>query len=268
MARQTRARSRSTSRTSYQTGTIEIFSRPRRNPYIWVLGLLLRLRAEILVGIALVTVTVELNAQIGSTPTVITLGSTTVLILVIPTTRRFVLRRMWCVNTRHRMRACFSSTRTMTHDGRMPLLLWSRPSPTGERVRVWLPAGLSVKDIDAVALRIAAACWAREARVIPTRSQAALVIVDVVRRDPLSGSEFSPSLVDDLDMDGDPYGPDDRTVVTLPSRATTPRRTADRTTAAPHTSAPVGPNRTTAAKATATKAVRRPLDDEDADPSL
>jgi hypothetical protein len=131
------------------------------------------------------------------------------------------------------MRACCIQTRTMTHHGKLPLLVWSRPSPVGEKVRVWLPAGLSVKDLERVTAEIAAACWASEVRITPIRSQAALVVVDVIRRDPLTGGALTPQVVDDLHPD-DPHdwadGSEDNhgdtgtggTVVPLPARATLP----------------------------------------------
>jgi hypothetical protein len=122
-------------------------------------------------------------------------------ILVTPASRRFLNRRWWAVTTRHRLRACFLQTRTMTHDGKLPFLLWSRPSPVGERVRVWLPAGLSVKDLERVTAETAAACWASEVRLTPNRRQAALVVVDVIRRDPLTGDALTPQVVNDLDTD-------------------------------------------------------------------
>ena len=76
----------------------------------------------------------------------------------------------------------------MTYDGKLPYLLWSRPSPIGERIRVWLPAGLSVKDLERSTDALAAACWARSARFTPVRGQAALVVLDIIRRDPLDGT--------------------------------------------------------------------------------
>jgi hypothetical protein len=146
------------------------------------------------------------------------LGGFTVL-LVIPASRRFLIRRVWCVITRHRMRACFVQSRTMTLDGRMPFLLWSRPSPVGERVRVWLPAGLSVKDIEDDNERLAAACWAHEVRITPTRHQAALVIVDVIRRDPLAvRTVLTPAVLDDID--GEHTAPRNGATAPLPDRAT------------------------------------------------
>jgi hypothetical protein len=68
---------------------------------------------------------------------------------------------------------------------------------------VWLPAGLSVNDLERVIDELGAACWAREARITAVRGQAALVVVDIVRRDPLGGSlRLTPPVVNDLDVDG------------------------------------------------------------------
>ncbi|MEU6701333.1 hypothetical protein [Pseudonocardia sp. NPDC046786] len=209
------------------------------------------------------TITLVLREHLDPADTALVWGFTTVLVVGIPASRRYLLARCWAVTTRHRMRACFGQTRTMTHDGRMPLLLWSRPSPVGERVRVWLPAGLSVKDIDQVSDRIAAACWARISRVTPVRAQAALVVVDVIRRDPLTVAEIIPTGMDDLDeyTDTDDGGDhrDGGNVVALPSRDTVRPPT---TTGQPR--AEKRPPRTGGKNAPA----RTPADDEDADPSL
>ena len=106
---------------------------------------------------------------------------------------------------RHRMRACFLQTRTWTANGRLPFLVWSRPTPVGVRVRVWLPAGLSVNDLERIIDEIGAACWAREARIIPVQGQAALVWVDIIRRDPLGAQRpLSPPVVDHVDRNGHP----------------------------------------------------------------
>ena len=129
---------------------------------------------------------------LGHTMALIVVTVLVLSILVIPASRRYLNRRWWSVTTRHRMRACFVQTRTMTHHGRLPLLVWSRPSPVGEKVRVWLPAGLSVKDLERVTTETAAACWAADVRITPSRRQAALVVVDVIRRDPLTGGALTP----------------------------------------------------------------------------
>jgi hypothetical protein len=237
-------RSGRTNKAHALTPAIEFFTRPEQHLSWRVLGFLVRARAEILVATTLLVVFVQLQAWFTPTPDdettvpptapvtadeppwlepphlalLIMLGGFTVL-LVIPASRRFVIRRVWCVITRHRMRTCFVQSRTMTLDGRMPFLLWSRPSPVGERVRVWLPAGLSVKDIEDDGERLAAACWAREVRVTPTRHQAALVVVDVIRRDPLAArTVLTPAVFDDIDGDDTPRSGNG--TAPLPDRAT------------------------------------------------
>ena len=206
-------RSGRTNKAHALTPTVEFFTQPQRHLAWRVLGFIVRARAELFVATTLLVVFVQLQTWV--TPLLdeppwlepphiallIMLGGFTVL-LVIPASRRFLIRRVWCVITRHRMRTCFVQSRTMTLDGRMPFLLWSRPSPVGERVRVWLPAGLSVKDIEDDGERLAAACWAHEVRVTPTRHQAALVCVDVIRRDPLAArTVLRPAVLDDIDGD-------------------------------------------------------------------
>ena len=61
---------------------------------------------------------------------------------------------------------------------------------------LWLRPGLSGRDIDNVTDRIAAACWAASARVKVSPKRAAVVSVEVIRRDPLatSGQINSPLL--------------------------------------------------------------------------
>ena len=232
------------SRMSHRTGAVEVFLHPQHSWWVRLLGLVVRLRAELTVLAVLLTARFwawpKLNDRIGHTMALIVVTVLVLSILVIPASRRYLNRRWWSVTTRHRMRACFVQTRTMTHHGRLPLLVWSRPSPVGERVRVWLPAGLSVKDLERVTTETAAACWAADVRITPSRRQAALVVVDVIRRDPLTGGALTPQVVDDLDSDRpdladlvedeatgtDGIGGAGGTVVPLPSRATLPPPTS------------------------------------------
>jgi hypothetical protein len=247
MARTSRARrprtGRSTTRTrtSARTGVIEVFTHPDHSLLVRLLGLIVRLRAELTVLTLLLMARFWawpwLRDLIGHTAALIVVTMLVLSILVIPASRRYLNRRWWSITTRHRMRACFLQTRTMTHHGRLPLLVWSRPSPVGEKVRVWLPAGLSVKDLEKVTTETAAACWAADVRITPSRSQAASVVVEVIRRDPLTGGALTPQVVDDLDPDGsdeesgvvedeatgtDGVGGTGGTVVPLPSRTSLP----------------------------------------------
>ena len=123
-------------RTSHRTGSVEFFTRPHTNPYLRVVGMVVRARAELTVIAVTLTAFFTLRAHIGPLQTTITVAVIVVVVFTVPVSRRYVIRRWWCVTTRHRMRACFAQTRTMTHNGRLPFLCWSRPSPVGERVRV------------------------------------------------------------------------------------------------------------------------------------
>ncbi len=213
-----RTRSRGSARASARGG-IEIFTRPRQTLVVRILGLLVRLRAELTITVVVITGHVLLT-NAGMTPgwAWVTEATVIILIVAVPVSRRYVVGRFWAVLSRHRLRACLNQTRAMspmTYNGKLPLLLWSRPSPIGERIRVWLPAGLSVKDIEAVSDKLAAACWAREARIEPSRRQAALVVVEIVRRDPFESRRvLRPRVIESLPEPVTTNG----TVIPLPRR--------------------------------------------------
>jgi hypothetical protein len=134
-------RSGSANKAHALTPTVEFFTRPEQHIFWRVLGFLVRARAELFIITALLVVFVQLQAWFTPTPVdtglppeaapaivdeppwlepphialLIMLGGFTVL-LVIPASRRFLIRRVWCVITRHRMRSCFVQSRTMKAD--------------------------------------------------------------------------------------------------------------------------------------------------------
>ena len=71
--------------------------------------------------------------------------------------------RSWCLVTRHRIRTCFSEFIITNRTGSLPLILWARPTPVGERVWIWLRPGLSLDDLQNRLDQIAVACWANTA---------------------------------------------------------------------------------------------------------
>lgn len=115
--------------------------------------------------------------------------------------RRFVYAWSWCLVVRHRLRLCFATlvrSQVRVAGGRpaaLPLLLWARPTLAGERVWLWLRPGLSLEYLekeDRLA-GIAVACIAKQVRITAASERyAALLRVDVARRDPLSGRIDSP----------------------------------------------------------------------------
>jgi hypothetical protein len=116
----------------------------------------------------------------------IILATVTLAVMTVPHTRRPVVRRAWCVLSRHRIqRVCFE-TRMHTRSGRLPLVLRITPTEVGERALIWCRAGICAADFEAHAAEIAAACYARQARIEPNRRWAQLVQLDIVRRDTLA----------------------------------------------------------------------------------
>jgi hypothetical protein len=171
----------------------ELLGRPTRES-IWfrLLGWVVRARAELTVLTVLVSVDVLLISYTGLPArgcALIEFGGLAAVVAV-PPVWRYLGYRMWAVSDRHRIWACLTQTRTMTPDGKMPLLCWSRPSPVGERVHVWLPAGLSVNDVDNITEALAAACYAAQARVEVNRKWTHLAVITIVRRDPLTGRKL------------------------------------------------------------------------------
>jgi hypothetical protein len=73
------------------------------------------------------------------------------------------------------------------------LILLARPTPAGERVWVWLRPGLDLDELENNTGKLAVACWASSVRVACTSPHhAALVRIDVTRRDPLTNLVDSP----------------------------------------------------------------------------
>ncbi len=177
----------------------------RNNPYLvegWAVdfhrskaGIAWRWRTEL----ALLTATVAGYARLAAAITAlwagITLAALITAALVVPHSRRFLKRRGWCLIVRHRLQRVCYETRMHTRAGRLPLILWIRPTKVGERAFVLCRAGICADDFDAYTAEIASACYAREARVIRNKKWSQLVTVDVVRHDPLTPQVIIPSQV-------------------------------------------------------------------------
>jgi hypothetical protein len=109
--------------------------------------------------------------------------------------RARINQALWCLVTRHRIRTCFSEFIITNRTGTLPLILWARPTPVGERVWIWLRPGLSLADLQTQLDEIAVACWATAALAdTASRSNSAFVRMDIKRRDVLTGTITSPLL--------------------------------------------------------------------------
>jgi hypothetical protein len=119
----------------------------------------------------------------------VTLGLILLSVGVLPWTRR----RFWCVLARHRIHKLCWETRLHTRAGRLPLVLWVRPTKVGERLHLLCRAGICAEDFDAHIGELRAACFAREARVTRNRRWSQLVTIDIIRRDTLAATHTVPT---------------------------------------------------------------------------
>ena len=168
----------------------------RNNPYVLdralvrvhhgAAGTLFRFRTELAVLTAGTAGGWELAKAVTLTWAVVILTATTAVVTVLPWTRQFFIRRAWCVLSRHRIQKACYETRMHTRSGRLPLVLRIHPTQVGERALIWCRAGICTADFEAHTPEIAAACYARQARVEGNKRWAQLLNLDIVRRDTLA----------------------------------------------------------------------------------
>jgi hypothetical protein len=177
----------------------------RNNPYMiegWAVefhrspaGVAWRWRTELTLAAAALAGYLWLAFIITALWAAITFAGTLAVALAVPHSRRFLKRRAWCVISRHRLQRVCYETRMHTRAGRLPLILWIRPTRVGERAYILCRAGICADDFDAYKAEIGAACYAREARVIRSKKWSHFVTVDIIRHDPLTATEIIPSRV-------------------------------------------------------------------------
>src|SRR6266545_2804064 len=175
----------------------------RNNPYILddlaarfhrtTAGVAWRWRTELLILTAAGAAIWRLSRDMSLTWAAITLAGIVLGLLAIPGTRRYLTRRFWCVLARHRIQKLCYEARLHTRAGRLPLVLWTRPTKVGERARVLCRAGICAEDFEAHIGELRAACYAREARVTRNRRWSHLVTIDIIRRDTLAAGRHVPS---------------------------------------------------------------------------
>ena len=168
----------------------------RNNPYVLdrafvrvhysAAGTLFRFRTELAAVTAATTGGWALAKAVTVTWAVVILITTATVVTALPWSRRFAVRRAWCVLSRHRIQKVCFETRMHTRAGRLPLVLRITPTEVGERALIWCRAGICAADFEAHVPEIAAACYARQARVEGHKRWAQLVQVDIVRRDTLA----------------------------------------------------------------------------------
>jgi len=166
---------------------LEIVVRPERSLPLRVLFCLWRWRWELFISLLFLGIYGKLLEHNLTEPQALAVMAAPIVIVVaIPWSRSFLVARLWCILTRHRVRNCLVQMRVLNWDARLPLILLVRPTNVGECVWLWMRPGLSLVELDNRTEHIAAACYAREARLQRSRRWATLIRLDVVRRDPLT----------------------------------------------------------------------------------
>jgi len=162
----------------------ELFIKFHRTPA----GIAWRWRTELLVMSALAAAFWRLDTWTNLTWAGIILGGLAAIVAAVPHSRRFITRRAWCVLARHRLQRLCYEARLHTRSGRLPLILWTRPTNVGERAFVLCRAGISAEDFQDRTEELRAACYARDARVTRNRKWSHLLTIDIIRRDTLAAS--------------------------------------------------------------------------------
>jgi hypothetical protein len=168
----------------------------RNNPYVLdglmgqmhhsAIGVFWRLRSEMAVVLTTGLAFWLLSWLLAMVWAVLIMSGLTAAAIASPASRQFIMRRTWCVISRHRIQRVFFETRMHTRSGRISLILRIHPTEVGERALIWCRAGICFEDFEAHTGEIAAACYAREARVERSKRWAQIVVVNIVRRDTLA----------------------------------------------------------------------------------
>ena len=145
-----------------------------------------RWRTELLTLGGLLAVLHWLSRQITIHWAPVVLAAAVGIAFTIPWSRRFITRRFWCVLARHRFQHLCWEARLHTRAGRLPVVMRARPTRVGERLTVWCRAGTCAEDFEQHTGELAAACYAREARVTRNTAWSQIVTIDIIRRDTLA----------------------------------------------------------------------------------
>jgi hypothetical protein len=152
-------------------------------------GIAWRWRTELTILTILTAAVWRLALLITLTWAIVVVAAPIVAALAVPVTRRFITRRFWCVLTRHRIQKLCYEARLHTRSGRLPLILWIRPTKVGERAWLLCRAGICAEDFDDHTGELRAACYARDARITRNDRFSHLVTIDVIRRDTLAATQ-------------------------------------------------------------------------------
>jgi hypothetical protein len=150
----------------------------RPNPLVIVW----RWRYELGLALFLAIVVLALTSAVGLWWGLATISIVSGLTAAWPAARRQIAVRAWCIITPHRVRTGCAQAWIHSRRGKIPVVVFTTAEPFGERVYLWLRAGVGAEDLMAARQLLAAACWANDVNVAPHERYAHLVALDVIRR--------------------------------------------------------------------------------------
>jgi hypothetical protein len=154
-----------------------------------------RWRYELLLSAVVLLAVWLLVRAIGALFAGVVIAGGVALVMASPPLRRLVTACAWRVITPHRVRTGMAQAWIHSRDGKMPFVLCTTRRPFGERVHLWCRAGTSAEDFAWARHLIAAACWAREVRLLRSERFVHLVVLEVIRHvdSPFASPDVGPA---------------------------------------------------------------------------
>ena len=165
-------------------------------PADWLLLAVLRpawaYRLELALIVLLATVYVWLGDQLGRADADRVIVAAAFVLAVVPWTREPLARSLACSHVRRRWALACRHAELASRNDRVPWVMRCALTRAGEQLRVRLPAGAQVPDLENAAEKLAAFMGVREVRVTRDPANARYARVVVLRRDPLADPQPIP----------------------------------------------------------------------------
>jgi hypothetical protein len=152
---------------------------PVRKPNVLVL--IWRWRWELALGAFLAAVITVLAMEYGWTWTGTVLGGLAAALAAWPAAQHWLLTRVRCIITAHRVRTGCAEAWIQSRYGKLPAILLTSPRPYGERVYLWCPAGVSQETFEEAREVLRSACWAADIYITSSLRYSHIVILDIIR---------------------------------------------------------------------------------------
>jgi hypothetical protein len=161
----------------------------------WTARLAWRWRTELLLAVPVALVygyTLALLTEVWADMAVAALIT---VVLCWPRSRRLVLGRLGCARSRRLVLATLAETRTENSAGRLPRVMRSRSTPSGQRLLLRCRVGHSAELLDARVEELRAGARCRNVTITRDPNRSHRVTVHVIRRDTLTGVDITSVLL-------------------------------------------------------------------------